>query len=102
MIPRIAGTSYHPTHCLEKMISPYFDLRGNVTTQRRLSPAKQDILTGRLQLVVHDLERSRSVPSNNGLGVLPFHMDVRDIGVNYRQGRSVEHHAALHVPFRRS
>ena len=84
-IPCVTGTSYHPTHRLEKVIPAYFDIRRDITNQRRPSPPKHDVFSRRLQLVVHYLERPWTVPANNRLGVLTLHVDVRDIGINHRQ-----------------
>ena len=52
------------------MISAYFDIRRDVTNQRRSSPPKHDVFSGRLQLVVHYLEWPWTVPTLNRLGVL--------------------------------
>src|ERR1700730_9608501 len=52
MIPRITGTSYHPTHRLEKVIPTNFDIRGDVTNQRRSSPPKLTPFSRRFQIVV--------------------------------------------------
>src|ERR1700682_1954109 len=94
----IAGTTYHPTQRLKKVVPANFDIRGDIIDERGPSAAKHDVFSRRLQFIVHYLEWPRAVPTDYSLCVLTYDVDVGDIRINHRQGRSVERNPALHIP----
>src|ERR1700733_8775946 len=102
MYASITGIAYHPIQRLEKMIPANFDIRGDFINECWPSPPKHDVLSRRLQLVVHDLEGPRTIPTRDSLRILAHNVDVGNIRINKRKGRSVEHNPVLHIPFRRT
>ena len=60
-----------------------------------IGAAEDDVLAGRLQVVVGDRERPRPVPSGDRLRVLGDRLDVRDVRSGHRCRCAVEGDAAL-------
>ena len=72
------------------MIPANFNIRGDIINERRPSPAKHDVFSCRLELIVHYLERTWTIPTEDSLRVLTYNVDVGDIRVN--RSRSVGDH----------
>src|SRR6202171_1003302 len=98
MITCITGATNHPTQGLEKMIPANFDIRRDVIDERGPSAAKHDVFSCRLQFIVHYFEWSGAVPTDYGLCVLTYDVDVGNIRINHRQGCSVERNPSLDIP----
>ena len=91
----IVGMSFLPTERLEEVVVPHFDVRGYEVLDVRVGPAEHHVLTCAFEVVVHDLEGPRSVPSADGLRVLSFAFAIADVAIDHRRARTVECDAAF-------
>ncbi len=73
---------------------------GHQSGNRGVGAAQQKVVPRRLEIVVLDRVRARTVPSRDRLRVLPPHLDLRDIGIDDGGLAAVERDAAL-LPFQR-
>src|SRR2546428_1165510 len=65
----ILGLADLPGQWLEKVVTPDLDVSWHEARDRGIGAAKDDILPRRCQVVIHDLERTWSVPTSDGLSV---------------------------------
>src|SRR5260370_34419809 len=99
---REGGVVRFPGQRLEQMIPPDLDVCRREGRGLRIGPAEHDVLPRRLEMVVHDLERSRAVVAQDGLRVEPGHVDLRDVGADDRALCAVQQNAPKAVRLRLS
>src|SRR5215510_3356510 len=97
MSPRIRRMTLLPRERFVYVVQSELDVGGDQVRERRLGPAKHDVLPGALQVVVDDLERPRPVPSANRLRVGADLVDVGDVRVNDRDAGGIDHYSPPRV-----
>ena len=77
------------------MVVSDLDVGRHEVANRRVRAPEHDVLARRLQIVVHELERARTVPPHDRLGVLRLVLELAQIGVDHGQPTAVQRDAAL-------
>src|SRR5439155_14643882 len=88
------GPHSSPGRGLEEVITTDLDVRRHEVGDRRVAAAEHDILAGRLQIVVDDLEGPWATPAHDGLGVLRLVLEVGEVGIDDGERFAVECDAA--------
>ena len=79
------------------MIAPELDVRRHEAGDRYNRSAKHDVLARSLEVVVHNLVRTRAAVSDDSLGILADSMILGDIAVDYGGVAAVESNSRLAV-----
>src|SRR5205814_382577 len=94
MYARIRGIVDFPRKRLEEIVAAHLDIGGNEIWNSGVSPSEHDILAGRFQIIVDDLERPGAVGGEQGLGIGDFVVKVREVGIDHRSANAVHENAA--------
>ena len=90
-VTRIADT---PREWLEEVVAADLDVRGDEIANRRIGSPEHHVLARALQVVIDDLEWSRTIPATDRLRVGPLRMTLAQIRVDHGGGGAVERHTA--------
>ena len=86
-----------PRRQLEEVIAAHLDVRRHEVCDRRIRSAEENVLTGRRQVVVDDLERAGARPTRDRLRVSTGFVNLGDVRVDDRRRCAVERDAAAQI-----
>ena len=87
--PGVARAVRPPRERLDEVVLAEFDIRRHEVRDARIRAAEQDVLAGALQIVVHDLERSGTVPAGDRLAVGADLVVIGQIRIHDRRAGAV-------------